>query len=67
MHKDAKLAKGLGLIRVRVFRGVRVEATESNVLDVLGQLPESDEEFDEMENRLAEKALKGKALSHRAT
>lgn len=67
MHKDAKLAKGLGLIRVRVFRGVRVEATESNVLDVLGQLPESDEEFDEMENRLSEKALKGKALSHRAT
>lgn len=67
MHKDAKIAKGLGLIRVRVFRGVRVEATESDLLDVLGQIPDSDEEFDEVENQLTEKALKGKALSHRAT
>lgn len=58
MHRDEKTARCLGLIRVRVFR---VEATE----DKLPSTPRQTPEFDEVEDELAEKALKGKALSHR--
>ncbi|KAJ0124949.1 hypothetical protein J7T55_006292 [Diaporthe amygdali] len=60
VEKDKEIAGLLGLIRVRVWRA---EVIESN----LPGSPSQTIGFDETELQLAEKALKGKALSHRVT
>lgn len=60
MKKDKKTADLLGLIRVRVWR---VEIKDKSVSRPLSQTTS----VDELEEGLAEKAMKGKTLSHRAT
>lgn len=62
MTKHKEIARHLGLLRVCVWR---VEVSERN--EAGAALPDSSVPGDDTETKLAEKALKGKALSHRAT
>lgn len=60
MEKDKKTAELLGLIRVRVWR---IEDCGKGVSLPLSQTTG----LDELKEGLAEKSMKGKTLSHRAT
>lgn len=70
MKNDKKISELLGLLRVRVWRVELVDSYEPEPVVADNKPPDSPCHIagvEETEMRLAEKALKGKTLSHRTT